>query len=136
MKRDLPLASIVLAMATSACTPAEPARPAEPGEPSGAADAPAQDAAVEPPPMPMTGAYGAADMSDPATKEASDRAVSEIYKRDPTRALVESVAAELQVVAGLNYRFDIQMSGGAKYRVVIYRNLQNELTVSEYEKVG
>ncbi len=133
MKRDLLLASIVLAMATTACAPTEPAKPAEP---SAAAHAPAQDAAVEPPPMPMTGAYGSADMADPATKEASDLAVSEIYKRDPTRALVESVTAELQVVAGLNYRFDIQMSGGAKYRVVVYRNLQNELTVSEYEKVG
>jgi len=136
MKRDLLLASIVLAMAATACTPAEPAKPAEPAEPSAAADAPAQDTAVEPPPMPMTGAYGTADIADPATKEASDLAVSEIYKRDPTRALVESVTAELQVVAGLNYRFDIQMSGGARYRVVVYRNLQNELTVSEYEKVG
>jgi hypothetical protein len=49
---------------------------------------------------------------------------------------VEKTTAELQVVAGLNYRFEIVMGGGATYRIVVYRDLQNTLTVSEYEKVS
>lgn len=135
MKRDLLLASALLAMAV-ACAPSEPAKPAEPAAAPAEADVATPDANVETPPDVVVGGYAPADIADPAVKEAHDLAVAEIYKRDPTRALVENVTAEVQVVAGLNYRFDIQMGGGAKYRVVVYRNLQNELTVSEYEKIG
>jgi ABC-type Fe3+-hydroxamate transport system substrate-binding protein len=136
MKRDLLLASITLAVATSACSPSEPAKAAEPAAPPAEADVTTPDATVQTPPDVVVGGYAAADIADPAVKEAHDLAVAEIYKRDPTRALVEKTTAELQVVAGINYRFEIVMGGGATYRIVVYRDLQNTLTVSEYEKVS
>lgn len=87
-------------------------------------------------PMVITGGYAKADTADAGTKEAQDFAVSEIYKRNPTRALVEKAEARVQVVAGLNYEFDITMTGGARYKVVVYRTLQNELSVTSYEKLN
>jgi ABC-type Na+ efflux pump permease subunit len=84
----------------------------------------------------ITGGFGQADPGEARTKEAQDVAVAEIYKRDPTRALVEKVEAKVQVVAGLNYAFDITMTGGARFKVVVYRDLQNTLKVTSYEKVG
>lgn len=84
----------------------------------------------------ITGGYGKADPADARMKEAQDFAVAEIYKRNPTRALVESAEAQVQVVAGLNYAFDIKMTGGAHFKVTVFRSLQNELSISSYEKVG
>lgn len=84
----------------------------------------------------ITGGYANADPADARTREAQDVAVAEIYKRNPTRALVEKVDVKVQVVAGLNYAFDITMTGGARYKVVVFRSLQSELSVSSYEKVG
>lgn len=84
----------------------------------------------------ITGGYGGADLNDAGVKAAQAIAVNEIYTRQPTRALVDKVTAETQVVAGLNYRFNITMSGGATYRVVVYRNLQGEMSVSSFEKLS
>lgn len=84
----------------------------------------------------MTGAYGKADQSNDMVKAAQAVAVNEIYTRNPTRALVEKVDVEQQVVAGLNFRFDITMSGGSRFKVTVYRNLQGEHSVTSFEKVG
>ena len=84
----------------------------------------------------ITGGYAKADQAEASTKAAQDFAVAEIYKRDPTRALVEKVEVKVQVVAGLNYAFDITMTGGARFKVVVYRDLQNVMKVTSYEKVG
>ncbi|MEQ1785092.1 MAG: cystatin domain-containing protein, partial [Hyphomonadaceae bacterium] len=75
----------------------------------------------------ITGGYANADKADARTKEAEDFAVAEIYKRNPTRALVENVEVKVQVVAGLNYAFDITMTGGSHFKVVVYRDLQNAM---------
>jgi Cystatin domain len=138
MKRDLLLATIILAVATSACTPAEPAKSPEAATPAVVPEPAVPDAVAEMPPadMPMPGGFGPASLEDPQVKEASDLAISEIYKRDPTRALVESVSAEMQVVAGLNYVFQIKMTGGATFNVKVFRSLQNELSITNYEKVS
>ena len=69
-------------------------------------------------------------------KAAQAVAVNEIYTQRPTRALVEKVGAEMQVVAGLNYRFTISMSGGAAYRGEVYRNLQGEMSVSSLDRLS
>ncbi len=84
----------------------------------------------------MTGAYGAADLNNEDAKAARAIAVNAIYTRNPTRALVEKVNAETQVVAGLNYRFNIVMTGGATYRIVVFRSLQGEMSVTSYEKTA
>lgn len=84
----------------------------------------------------ITGGYGKADPADARVKEAEDFAVAEIYKRDPTRSLVETVDVKVQVVAGLNYAFDIAMTGGKHFKIVVFRSLQNELSITSYDKVG
>lgn len=84
----------------------------------------------------IVGGYSAASLSDAGVKEAQAVAEKEIYARNPTRALVEKVSVETQVVAGRNYRFNIVMSGGASYRVVVYQPLQGEMTVTAYEKLS
>ena len=84
----------------------------------------------------ITGGYAKADKADARTKEAQDFVVAEIYKRNPTRALVENVDVKVQVVAGLNYAFDITMTGGQHFKVVVYRDLQNAMKVTSYEKVS
>lgn len=84
----------------------------------------------------IVGGYGKADPAEARVKEAQDFAVAEIYKRNPTRALVETVDVKAQVVAGMNYAFDIRMTGGAHFKVTVFRSLQNELSISNYEKVG
>lgn len=84
----------------------------------------------------ITGGYAKADQAEAGTKTAEDFAVTEIYKRDPTRALVENVEVKVQVVAGLNYDFDITMTGGSRFKIVVYRDLQNVMKVTSYEKVG
>lgn len=84
----------------------------------------------------VVGGYGGADLSDEGVKAAQALAVNEIYTRNPTRALVEKVSAETQVVAGLNYRFNIVMTGGATYRVTVFRSLQGEMSVTGFEKLA
>lgn len=84
----------------------------------------------------MVGGYSAADLNDEGVKAAQALAVNEIYTRNPTRALVDKVSAETQVVAGLNYRFNIVMSGGAAYRVIVFRSLQGEMSVTAFEKLA
>ena len=70
-------------------------------------------------------------------KAALAVATDAIYTRDPTRALVEKTEAQVQVVAGLNYAFDITMTGGAHYKVVVYKPLGDaKMEVTSYEKVG
>ena len=113
-------ASIGLAIVVSACATSPPQENAAPAAPR---------------PV-ITGGYGGADLNDAGVKAAQAIAVNEIYTRHPTRALVDKVTAETQVVAGLNYRFNITMSGGAAYRVVVYRNLQGEMSVSSFEKLS
>lgn len=84
----------------------------------------------------IVGGYGSADLNDAGVKAAQKVAVDAIYTRNPTRALVEKVTAEQQVVAGLNYSFTIVMTGGSTYRIVVYRDLQGAMSVTSYEKVA
>jgi hypothetical protein len=88
------------------------------------------------PRLPLAGGYAPADKDDVGANAAEKLAIEEIYRRDPQRSLVESVTRELQVVAGLNYRFVVKMSGANSYRVVVYRPLEGDMRVSEFEKLG
>ena len=102
---------------------------------SPSADAPPPVSDAPAPPM-IVGGYSAADLSDANVKAAQAAAEKEIYTRNPTRALVEKVSAELQIVAGRNYRFTITMSGGSSYRITVFQPLQGEMSVSAYEKLS
>ncbi len=91
---------------------------------------------TEPPAPVIAGGFAPADVNSPGYKEAEALAIDTIYKREPQRSLVESKTAQVQVVAGLNYRFDIKMSGQNRYTVQIYRDLQGKLEVTEFTKTG
>lgn len=101
-----------------------------------APEAPPQEAAQATPPPMIVGGYSSSNLSDDGVKAAQAIAVNEIYTRNPTRALVDKVSAETQVVAGLNYRFTIVMTGGAAYRVIVFRNLQGGMSVTSFEKLA
>jgi hypothetical protein len=91
-----------------------------------------KDTALPPPPV-IVGGYtdaGPANTANADETAARNLAVAELYRKFPTRALVEKVTVQTQVVAGLNYRFHITMSGGAAYDVVVYRDLQNHMTIT------
>lgn len=83
---------------------------------------------------PVAGGYGPANPSDPNLPDAERLAVDEIYRRDPQRSLVESVTREAQVVAGMNYRFTIRMSGTGTYRVIVFKPLEGAMSITSFEK--
>ena len=41
-----------------------------------------------------------------------------------------------QVVAGLNYRFDITLADNSRFGVTVYRDLQGGMQVTAFEKLG
>ncbi len=98
------------------------------------------EAVVEQPasaPQPMiTGGYSPASLDDEWVKAAQAVAVNEIYRVDKTSATVQSVSAQQQVVAGLNYRFDITLSDNSRFGVTVYRDLQGRMQVTQFEKLG
>ena len=88
------------------------------------------------PRLPLTGAYAAADPQDIGANAAEKIAIEEIYRREPQRALVENVERELQIVAGVNYRFMVRMSSGERYQIIVYRPLEGDMQVTSYRKLG
>ena len=71
----------------------------------------APEAARSEAPKPAAGGYQPAQANDDIIKAAERLAVAEIYRRDPQRGILEQVTREQQVVAGMNYRFTIKMTG-------------------------
>ena len=90
-------------------------------------------------PQPISGAYRAADRQQAEVQAAEAVALDAIYKHRPTRALVDSVTAEIQVVAGFNYRFRVEMTGAPDYRdiyeVIVYEDLDGTFTVTKLEQL-
>ena len=84
----------------------------------------------------LVGGYSPANESDPELMSAEKVAIGEIYRREPQRGLVEDVQREAQVVAGMNYRFTVKMSGQNSYRVVVFRPLEGEMMVTSFEKLS
>ena len=125
--------TILIGAVLAACSPATAPEPAPAPEPVAVE-------ATPPAPMPapepvVTGGYSPASLDDEMVKAAQAVAVDAIYTRDPTRALVEKVEAELKVVAGINYHFVITMTGGARYGVTVYRKLDGAMEVTDYARL-
>lgn len=97
---------------------------------TGAEETPAPP--VDAPTPPIAGGYAPASDTAPGYAEAEELAIRTIYERDPQRGLVTAKKGEVQVVAGLNYRFEITMTGGTVYDVTVYRNLQGGMSVTGY----
>ncbi len=107
---------------------------------AGAAACTTPEAMIEQPaaqPQPMiTGGYGPASLDNEWVKAAQAVAVNEIYRVDKTSATVQTVEVQQQVVAGMNFRFDITLSDNSRFGVTVYRDLQGGMQVTKFEKLG
>ncbi|MEO0981577.1 MAG: hypothetical protein AAFX03_02870 [Pseudomonadota bacterium] len=87
----------------------------------------------------VAGGWAPSNAEDEIHAAARELAIQTVYDRRPTRALVDTVTAEIQVVAGLNHRFRIEMTGAETarniYSVTVYENLENELEVTGFEQL-
>lgn len=89
---------------------------------------------------PLAGGFGSADAEDAGTKKAEAMALDAIYEAHPTRMLAFVQSREVQVVAGLNYKFRIGMGGSETdikktYEVTVYRNLEGDFEVTRLTEV-
>ena len=93
---------------------------------------------VAEPDVPIGRGWSAADLTG-GTERACDFAVQTVYERFPTRALVDTISAETQLVAGMNHRCRIEMGGSptarAIYSVVVYEDLDGALEVTAFDKI-
>jgi hypothetical protein len=126
--------TILVGSLLAACSPAPAPEPTPAPEPVAIEATPPTPMPTPEPPMP--GGYGPASLDDNTVKAAQALAVDAIYTRDPTRALVEKVEVDQQVVAGMNYRFTITMTGGARYGVTVYQKLDGAMEVTDYAKLS
>ena len=97
---------------------------------------PALSAPPVPPPMPQI-VGGWHEVPGPQLQaqvgEAARFGVSRLPK--PHGALQKIIGAETQVVAGTNYRMLVQLTGGAKWRLQVWKKLDGtmQLTASKRE---
>lgn len=136
----LPLSVLVLSL--SACqTPG-----ASPAGEAVATEAKAQDIAEGKAPdldagtEPMVGNYQDRDVTDESVVAAANEAVKLLQESeaDPSIALVKIRKASAQVVAGMNYDLDLDLStanGPTSKRVIVYRQLNGEYSLTSVETI-
>lgn len=131
--------------------PATPAPAATPAADPKPADKPGSEKPAALPPSPVTpaatgmapagpvvGGYTAADPASASIQSAAAEAVKllQIRTKDRTLALEKVRGAQTQVVAGTNYRLELDVrTGGATkpVTVVLYRNLQGGAELTSVE---
>ena len=100
---------------------------------------PAPAPAPAPGPAPeIAGGYAGQAANDPDVTKAAEEAIKLLQEKeaDPTLKLVSVKKAETQVVAGMNYRMELEVAtakGAKTLKVVVYRSLdgKHQLTSSE-----
>ena len=89
----------------------------------------------------MTGGYGDASVLDKDVRKAANVAIaSRSRSTGKTLTLVRIVKAEVQVVAGLNYRVCMSVREGRKraktVTAVVYKDLKNRRSLSRWKTGG
>jgi hypothetical protein len=91
----------------------------------------------------ITGGYGETAIDDAQVKEAAAVAIKAKSKKTGKKiTLVKIEKAEVQVVAGLNYRICMSVKTGhskpvkSKVTAVVYRDLKNKYSLSKWESGG
>ncbi len=86
----------------------------------------------------MAGGYAAGEATAPEVTKAAEEAIKALQEKeaDPTLKLVSVKKVETQVVAGMNYRLELEVAtakGAKTLKVVVYRSLdgKHQLTSSE-----
>ena len=88
-------------------------------------------------PGPLAGGYRVQDVTKPEIIEVANKAVEMLKKQTPDIELVKIVSAATQVVAGLNYRFVLEVKTNneiEKWTVVVYRSLKNTYMITSCKK--
>lgn len=130
------LSLLVLTASLTACPEKQTPAPAPP---------PAHEAKAAPAPAPtpapgpaIAGGYAGQAANDPDVAKAAEEAIKLLQEKeaDPTLKLVSVKKAETQVVAGMNYRMELEVAtakGARTLKVVVYRSLdgKHQLTSSE-----
>ncbi len=81
--------------------------------------------------VPVAGGWSAASPTDAGVLAAAQAATSQLGPAGAT--LKRVLAAQQQVVAGLNYQLDLMLTDGSRWRVTVWRRLDggHELTSSQ-----
>lgn len=101
-----------------------------PGQPVTPETSPRQNPEVLP--GPIVGGYGDAAETVPDLAKAKSLALKALAAKFPSDQPIDAVRSQIQVVAGLNYKFEILRHGtpGERFEVVVYRDLQNHFSVT------
>ena len=87
----------------------------------------------------IAGGFVPGDLEDEGAQTAFSLVQTAIYDRYPSPALVDTVQMDMQVVAGLNYRFRIEMTGApesrAIYEAVVYRDLDDNYEITSLNRL-
>ncbi len=117
--------------------PKSPGLPPPPFTPSSEPDAPEAETFSEE--DLIVGGYAPMNNEDEHSVKAKEMVIDAIYKKYPTRALVDKVETQIQVVAGLNYGFKIEMSGPKATRDifegVVYRDLEDNFELTSLSQL-
>lgn len=89
----------------------------------------------------ITGGYGDASVADKDVRKAANVAIaSRSRSTGKTLTLVKIVKAEIQVVAGLNYRICMTVREGRKraktVTAVVYKDLRNRRSLTNWKAGG
>jgi hypothetical protein len=120
---------LLLALPLACSTPEAPKAQSE------ASVAAAPPAATPTPPLELAqpaiaGGYNTAEITDDI-KAIATYAVSQLGLTGATLASVDK--AEQQVVAGMNFRLDLTLSDGSRWHVVVFRSLDQQLSLTSKE---
>lgn len=127
---------------TNSAAPADTASPAPTATPAPADSsnpAPADtSAAPGPSGRAVLGGYNAQDIKDPGVQAAAEKAIGLLQAKtnDPSLALGKVVSAQGQVVAGFNYRLELELtskSGPKKATVGVFRDLKGGHVLTSVE---
>jgi hypothetical protein len=77
----------------------------------------------------LVGGWEAAELS-PKAKAAATFAVQKIAKVNPERKLRAVHSVQQQVVAGMNYRFTLEMTDQTRWEAVVYENLEGAFSLT------
>lgn len=88
---------------------------------------------------PIAGGYAEADKTDPEVVAAARFAIKQKRRQIDHGALVSIERAEVQVVAGLNYRLCLKVKIKGQTRdvtAVVYKNLKQKYVLSSWDANG
>lgn len=99
-----------------------------------AAEPPKMVPRLEAGPPAIVGGFAQAKDNAPELRAARNMAVAELIKRKGANSAPNVIREEVQVVAGLNFRFLIRAAQGPTYEVIVYRQLNGSMNVTKFEQ--